>query len=543
MRRVVSLLLTALALVLLVGCKADAFLEIHVAEAGDGTVYVAVALDPDAANRTVLYETRAGGVLPLEDLRAAGWRVTGPTQESDGRSWIRAAKPFSQLDQLSAVVDEVAGVDGPLRNFAVQHSSGDRQRSWRFSGTVDLTKGLAALSDDAVAAAFGGQALGQPAESFASQLGSPLEHLVSINVIVDLPGDLGAHNGIVGMSGQAVVAVDGPHPSSPQPSEHPGTVDGDVVRAPAVVWNPSFADRAPSELLATSSSAQLQEKLWHWSGVAAGGVGLSVLSWRLGWFAFARWRRRRLIARWEASPAARRAPSRVGVDGGRSGPVRTPPLSSPRQTSAGGLGLIVIELHGALLSEANPVDAVLAAFCRERGCTLSQPQIHELYGARILGNRTGAQFWSDLGVAGDPRWIDDVYARQFELSEQVVSFLEQARDRGVPVVVMGDGVPEWATTIRQRFNLDGLVDAWICSADVGVRVPHPDLFEAVRRISVAPPSKALVIAWHPNLLDVAGPLGFRTVRYSPAPNDVVSEHAVLRSFAEGIRPGTSTPTT
>ncbi len=66
---------------------------------------------------------------------------------------MRAEKEFSQLDQLGAVINEVAGPNGPFRNFEVQRSSSFGERQWQFSGTVDLSGGLAAFSDEGIAAA------------------------------------------------------------------------------------------------------------------------------------------------------------------------------------------------------------------------------------------------------------------------------------------------------------------------------------------------------------------------------------------------------
>ena len=70
-RRSAFFVLLIVALFGLAGCKAEAVLEVRVENDGGGTVYVAIALDPEAAARTVLYETRGGRALPVEDLVAA----------------------------------------------------------------------------------------------------------------------------------------------------------------------------------------------------------------------------------------------------------------------------------------------------------------------------------------------------------------------------------------------------------------------------------------------------------------------------------------
>jgi len=570
----VSSVLLVVATLLLAGCQTDAFLEVQVDEEGSGAVYVAVALDQEAATRSLLYETRAGNVLPTEDLTRAGWRITGPAQEQDGRTWIRAEKSFSQLDQLTEVVNEVAGADGPFRDFTVERVTTFGKKSWEFSGTVDLTRGLAGFSDDGVAAAFGGEPLGQPAKAFAAQLGTTLEQAVAVNVIVTLPGDLGANNGAVGSAGQAVATSSGA--ASTSTTGVVSAASSTAVRPPdngaAVVWSPSFADPVPTGLQAVSSSSQLLPRIWRWVGVLAGGVGLLVLVYRLGQLLLDRRhdRRRGRGRGTDSADAPLRydpvpmpldpVPDLVVVPGGT--PIQAVPttgtVTSPRpvedagrvapaqaappaasRNGGSGLGLIVIETSGALFVQRDAVEQVLVPFCRERNCALSVRQIGELYRQRLVGARPTAEFWAGLGLSGDPMLLDDALARRFDLSDHVITFLQQARRRGVTVVVVGDEVPEWTTVYRQRFKLDGLVASWVCSAEVGVRVPHPALIEAAQRLGGVAPSRAMVISAEPALLDTARRLGFRTVLYHPGAGDPDSDHAVLRTFAERGRPASS----
>jgi len=584
-RRAACLLALLVALLALAGCKTEAVLEVQVDPDGGGAVYVAVALDAEAAARSVLYETRGGRPLPVDDLVAAGWTVTGPSEEADGRIWIRAEKPFSQLDQLGSVVAEVAGPDGPFRDFVVERSSSFGERSWRFSGTVDLGRGLAGFSDDGVAAVFGGEPLGQPAKVYAAQFGIPLEDAVTFDVVVDLPGDLDAHNGAIGPAGRAAATTAVASGGETDPA--PGTARA-AERGAAVVWNPRFADGGPTTLAAESSAGDLQPRLWRWAGLAVGAIGVLILAYRLVLLVIDRRadraRRpgglpagvmpvlelddeepsvvpvvqppdlsgrvppeRRPPAVTDANPSgptvtvpvALRPPA-PQVPSSAPAPQRAPGPSGPTPAGGGsgvGLGLIVIETAGALLRPHAVVGDALVPFVRNRGCTLAARSIADRYAARMVGACGAAEFWASLELSGDPVLLDDAFARGFELSEHVVSFLVQARDRGVMVLAVGDDVPEWTTVYRQRFRLDGLVAGWVCSADLGVRVPHPGLFDAVRRAAPVSPSRSMVIAATTGLLDTAARLGYRTVQYHPGAGDPEGEHPVLRTFAERGRSG------
>jgi putative hydrolase of the HAD superfamily len=205
------------------------------------------------------------------------------------------------------------------------------------------------------------------------------------------------------------------------------------------------------------------------------------------------------------------------------------------------LRLIVLETTGALFAGRDPIGEVLVPFARERGCVLSVRQIADLYLARAVGGMSAADFWTGLGLAGDPMLLDDVYARRFELADQVLAFLTQANQRGVAVAAVGDDVPEWTAVFRQRFRLDGLIGTWVSSAEVGVRVPHPALLEAVERATGYPPRASMVIGATRSLLDAARRLGYRTTHYNPGPDDPESDHPVLRTFADRGRPAQGTP--
>jgi hypothetical protein len=581
-------LLLAVCLLLLAGCQTEAFVEVQVDADGGGAVYVALAMDQEAATRTVLYERQ----LPIDDLVATGWTVSGPAQEADGRIWLRAQKEFSQLEQIPPLIEEVVGKGGPLQNFSVQPSSSFGKRSWDFTGTVDLRGGLASFTDPELAELLGGEPLGQSPTKFQEALGgATLESLVKVNVVVDLPGEVKSSNGNVGKAGIAAptttttARAEATDTSVSEPATSTSAAR-EPDRGAAVVWNPGFADGSPTQLELTSSSTRLMPRLWRWLGLLAGVVGLAAFVYQASQVFIDRARdRRRMptrgvtsapeepqpipVGRFAPTPLARRGgPPRDPTDPGPrapaapsgrlatvGGPVPEPadgqPLvatggpagagASPPGPEPGPLRLIVLETTGALLAGRDPIGDELVPFARERGCVLSVRQVADLYLARAVGGMSSADFWSGLGLAGDPMLLDDVYARRFELTDQVLAFLTQANQRGVAVAAVGDDVPEWTAVFRQRFRLDGLIGTWVSSAEVGVRVPHPALLEAVERATGYPPRASMVIGASRSLLDAARRLGYRTIQYNPGPDDPESDHPVLRTFADRGRPAEGTP--
>jgi hypothetical protein len=214
--RIVAL---AFVLVLATGCRMQVQVGVDVKEDGSGTVSVGVGLDADAVHK-LGGVTQLRQLVKVDDLRSAGWKVTGPAQEADGLTWLRASKPFSDPEEAGKVLAEVAG--GPFRDFSLARTRAFARTSFEFNGTVDFTKGLESFSDPELTAALDGQPLGQDPDAIAQQLGGSLDRLITVRVAVRLPGSV--------------------------------TSNAPAKAANGAVWQPKLSDTEPSHLHATSRS-------------------------------------------------------------------------------------------------------------------------------------------------------------------------------------------------------------------------------------------------------------------------------------------------
>lgn len=185
----VTLGLVALLLVLGAGCRVRTELAVDVAENGSGTVTVSVALDEDAV---AAYPSLAEDIR-VEDLTATGWSVTGPAEEDDGLTWIRVTKPFATPEDATAVLAEVAGAEGPFRDFRVTGERTFARTTYAFEGTVDFDAGLEDFADDALAEALDGQPLGRPVEELERIIGETVDEVFRVRVVVRLPGAVEAN--------------------------------------------------------------------------------------------------------------------------------------------------------------------------------------------------------------------------------------------------------------------------------------------------------------------------------------------------------------
>lgn len=151
---------------------------------GSGTVRVAVALDADAARRV----PNLAQDLEVDDLREAGWTITGPTREGDGQTWIRASKPFAAPEQAGRVLAEVSGTKGPFQSFTLRRSRSFLKTTTSFRGTVDLGAGLEGFGDDDLRQRLGGTSTGIDAAALERKIGEALDRVFRFRVVARLPG-------------------------------------------------------------------------------------------------------------------------------------------------------------------------------------------------------------------------------------------------------------------------------------------------------------------------------------------------------------------
>ncbi|HEX9683854.1 MAG TPA: hypothetical protein VGA13_12290 [Acidimicrobiales bacterium] len=199
---------------------------------GSGEVSLAVGLDDES----VVAVGDLADLLDVADLVDAGWSVEGPRRTDDDLTWVRATKPFSDPAEASAVMNEISGADGPVRELALTPSSSLLRRSIRLDATVDLSGDVGGLSGDASLDPATAEAL----ESLRRRLGSTIDSVFTVRFIARLPGSVTANA--------------------------PTVVDG------AAVWSPRLGQRATL----TASTGQLNGA--RVVALGLGGLGLAGLA-------------------------------------------------------------------------------------------------------------------------------------------------------------------------------------------------------------------------------------------------------------------------
>jgi hypothetical protein len=182
----VAALVVAL-VVVCAACRLDVTAHVQVNDDGSGSVTVVVAADAELL-------AKAPGALAdlrLDDVRTAGWTVTGPRQNAAGGQELTLQKGFRTPAEGDAVLAELNGSGGPLHDVHLSLTRTFATHTGTVAGRVQLDGGTAALGDEGLAALLGGK---QP---FADRLDRPLGEALHLTVIAELPGAVSATDGNV----------------------------------------------------------------------------------------------------------------------------------------------------------------------------------------------------------------------------------------------------------------------------------------------------------------------------------------------------------
>src|SRR3954453_1561701 len=201
-------------------CRVRADIGIEMKEDGSGTVTVRIGLEDDAIKQAPKFQQS----LKVDDLTAHGWTVSGGVKETDGFTYFSISKLFANPDEANAIFKEIAGDQGPFRDFTISRSRSFAHTNFTFSGTVDFSRGLESFSDSDLAQQLDNKPLGDDIKAIEQRINDSLDNVFQINITVRLPGN-----------------VD---------SNAPGQF------ANGARWQPKLSEPAPVTLTASSSSTR-----------------------------------------------------------------------------------------------------------------------------------------------------------------------------------------------------------------------------------------------------------------------------------------------
>jgi hypothetical protein len=168
----------------LAGCKVDARVDVTLHADGSGTITARVTLDHDAVQRLTRHAPLTKAV-PLDDVRAAGWTVSG-WKTAGGAATVTLSHDFVGQADLARRLADLVGPTGVLRDAHLT-----RTRGWfDAKDTIGLTGDLRHLATGVKADAALSRnlkAAGVDVNALDAQLRSQLDRAFTLTVAVHAP--------------------------------------------------------------------------------------------------------------------------------------------------------------------------------------------------------------------------------------------------------------------------------------------------------------------------------------------------------------------
>lgn len=169
-------------------CRVDQSISLEVEPNGTGAVTVVVTADKDIVAKA----PSLAQDIRTDDLKKAGWKVTGPTKTKTGGLTIELRHDFDTPAQATALLTQVSETRGPLHELVLARSGKDTNSTWTLAGRLEVNGGLDSFIDDA-----GLQLLDvSPYAAEVADAGLDLGDAVGITFSAALPGDVDSTTGI-----------------------------------------------------------------------------------------------------------------------------------------------------------------------------------------------------------------------------------------------------------------------------------------------------------------------------------------------------------
>ena len=171
--------------------------------------------------------------------------------------------------------------------------------------------------------------------------------------------------------------------------------------------------------------------------------------------------------------------------------------------------ILILDAMGVLYEAGDDVAELLVPFVGTHGrADLSAEAIDRDYVEASLGRMGTAAFWRRMGV--DPS-LEDTYLAGHRLIEGTLEALPPLKQRYGRVACLSNDIASWSLKLRQRFGLEGWIDPWFISGDLGLRKPSAGIYRlAADRLGVRP-QDVVFVDHRPRNLDAAKAVGFNTV--------------------------------
>lgn len=178
---------------------------------------------------------------------------------------------------------------------------------------------------------------------------------------------------------------------------------------------------------------------------------------------------------------------------------------------------VALDAMGVLYQQRG-IAAVLVGLARGRGVMVTESMARDVYRQASRGLLDAPALWQALGLGTqDAPALDAELIAGRSLTPGARGFIAGMKAEGVGVGCITNDLSSWSVAARRANKLEGDVDPWVVSGDVGARKPGREIYEAFMEASGCDPARCLFVDDTVENLEAARRLGFQTVWFGAGP--------------------------
>lgn len=191
----------------------------------------------------------------------------------------------------------------------------------------------------------------------------------------------------------------------------------------------------------------------------------------------------------------------------------------------------IFDLGGVLFT--NGTKSFIASFSKDHA--LQEQEVKEVIdgelGTMYRENKiTANEFWQrgleKLGVGGEIKEYEKQWINAYDLIPGTMEVILKLRDGGYKVYYLSDNVKERVAMLNIKFSFLDMFDGGIFSHEIGVRKPHPKVYEAIMNKFDLVPQDCTFIDDKEENLPPAELLGLKTIHFKDAA-DLLQQLSIL----------------
>ena len=177
------------------------------------------------------------------------------------------------------------------------------------------------------------------------------------------------------------------------------------------------------------------------------------------------------------------------------------------------LKYIVFDVMGVIFEDSDDTRDLLVRYGRERNDAMTQQGIVDLYIETSLGRIPSHDFWKQCGLgAGYPDVERDYLDSCLKLDPDFAGVAGQLSEK-YTLALLSNDVAEWNRYLRDKYDLNRLLDFTVISGDVGCRKPDPNIYRIMLEKAGCAATDCLFIDDMDRNLAAASQLGIVTCRF------------------------------